>query len=412
MLALKGLPTGVRPRIGEVAERLQIQHHNAVELVNRLSTGGYVQRRRSGPDLREVLLSLTAKGEKVLRELSVHHKAELRTRACVGGSITPRNWHDARGAEHWKAAPQMEKENRLKMSEPQDQSTATADNSESRHLSATGVVSTESTPEMAEPARFRLVLVSFLGAGTGLIAGFVAYGLYRLIGLLTNVVFFHRWSANFASARLHTLGPWVIVTPVIGGIIVGCMANTAHPRSKATGFRKRWKPVLVHRSRIQPRVAILKPISAAIAIGTGGPFGAEGPIIQTGGAMGSLVGQAFHSTAAERKVLLACGAAAACLATFNTPIAGVILAIELLLFEFKSRMEAGISPSQPNSAAGGHSEAVLGAGPMFMVSAMDFGIPRALPFYLPAVGGGLRAGCSRIQQIAVPGGRSVRETPD
>src|SRR5437762_7895261 len=94
--------------------------------------------------------------------------------------------------------------------------------------------------------------------------------------------------------------------------------------------------VLVNRSRIQPRVAILKPISAAIAIGTGGPFGAEGPIIQTGGALGSLVGQVLHTTAAERKVLLACGAAAGMSATFNTPIAGVILAIELLLFEFKS----------------------------------------------------------------------------
>ena len=95
--------------------------------------------------------------------------------------------------------------------------------------------------------------------------------------------------------------------------------------------------VLVNRSRIEPKVALLKPISAAIAIGTGGPFGAEGPIIQTGGALGSLVGQVLHTTAVERKVLLACGAAAGMSATFNTPIAGVILAIELLLFEFKSR---------------------------------------------------------------------------
>src|SRR5438067_12418474 len=95
--------------------------------------------------------------------------------------------------------------------------------------------------------------------------------------------------------------------------------------------------VLVNRSRIQPRVAILKPISAAIAIGTGGPFGAEGPIIQTGGAFGSLVGQAVQTTAAERKVLLACGAAAGMAATFSTPIAAVILAIELLLLEFQAR---------------------------------------------------------------------------
>ncbi len=138
--------------------------------------------------------------------------------------------------------------------------------------------------------------------------------------------------------------------------------------------------VLINRSRIQPRVAILKPISAAIAIGTGGPFGAEGPIIQTGGAVGSLVGQAFHTTAAERKVLLACGAAAGMSATFNTPIAGVILAIELLLFEFKSRSFIPLVIASTLATAV-HMQ-LLGAGPMFAVTAMDFGVPRALPFYL------------------------------
>src|SRR5437660_3355872 len=115
------------------------------------------------------------------------------------------------------------------------------------------------------------------------------------------------------------------------------MAKYGTPKIKGHGIPETMEAVLINRSRIAPRVAILKPISAAIAIGTGGPFGAEGPIIQTGGAIGSLVGQAFHTTTVERKVLLACGAAAGMSATFNTPIAGVILAIELLLFEFKSR---------------------------------------------------------------------------
>jgi H+/Cl- antiporter ClcA len=138
--------------------------------------------------------------------------------------------------------------------------------------------------------------------------------------------------------------------------------------------------VLFNSSRIQPRVAILKPISAAIAIGTGGPFGAEGPIIQTGGAVGSLVGQIFHTTGSERKVLLACGAAAGMSATFNTPIAGVILAIELLLFEFKSRSFIPLVIASTLATAM-HMQ-LLGAGPMFTVRAMDFGIPRALPFYL------------------------------
>src|SRR6202041_2881497 len=138
--------------------------------------------------------------------------------------------------------------------------------------------------------------------------------------------------------------------------------------------------VLTSRGRIEAKVAILKPISAAIAIGTGGPFGAEGPIIQTGGAVGSLIGQLFHTTASERKVLLACGAAAGMSATFNTPIAGVILAIELLLFEFKARSFIPLVIASTLAAAV-HMQ-LLGSGPMFSVAAMDFGIPHALPFYL------------------------------
>lgn len=231
-----------------------------------------------------------------------------------------------------------------------------------------------------EPAQFRLVLVSFLAGGIGLVAGAVAFLLYKLIGLFTNLFFFHRWDTAFVSARLNHLGPWVIITPVIGGIIVGVMAKYGTPKIKGHGIPEAMEAVLVNRSRIEPRVAILKPISAAIAIGTGGPFGAEGPIIQTGGAVGSLVGQVFHTTASERKVLLACGAAAGMSATFNTPIAGVILAIELLLFEFKSRSFIPLVIASTLATAVHMS--LLGAGPMFSVASMDFGIPRALPFYL------------------------------
>lgn len=230
------------------------------------------------------------------------------------------------------------------------------------------------------PAQFRIVLVSFLSGAIGLIAGVVAFLLYKLIGLFTNLFFYHRWDATFTSARLNHLGPWVIITPVIGGIIVGFMAKYGTSKIKGHGIPEAMEAVLVNRSRIQPRVAILKPISAAIAIGTGGPFGAEGPIIQTGGAVGSLVGQVFHTTASERKVLLACGAAAGMSATFNTPIAGVILAIELLLFEFKSRSFIPLVIASTLATAV-HMQ-LLGAGPMFSVAAMDFGIPRALPFYL------------------------------
>jgi chloride channel protein, CIC family len=230
------------------------------------------------------------------------------------------------------------------------------------------------------PPAFRLLLISLLSAAIGLVAGVVAFALYKLIGLFTNLFFFHRWSADFASAQHNHLGWMVIVTPVIGGLIVGVMAKYGTSKIKGHGIPEAMEAVLFNRSRIAPRVAILKPISAAIAIGTGGPFGAEGPIIQTGGAIGSLVGQAFHTTAVERKVLLACGAAAGMSATFNTPIAGVILAIELLLFEFKSRSFIPLVIASTLATAV-HMQ-LLGSGPMFQVNPMDFAIPRGLPFYL------------------------------
>jgi H+/Cl- antiporter ClcA len=239
---------------------------------------------------------------------------------------------------------------------------------------------TESTDSSLPPAEFRIVLMSFLSAAIGLVAGLVAYALYKLIGLFTNLAFFHRWSTSFVSVGSHHLGAWVILVPVIGGLIVGVMAKYGTPKIKGHGIPEAMEAVLVNRSRIAPRVALLKPISAAIAIGTGGPFGAEGPIIQTGGALGSLVGQVLHTTAVERKVLLACGAAAGMSATFNTPIAGVILAIELLLFEFKSRSFIPLVIASTLATAV-HMQ-LLGPGPMFQVAAMDFGIPKALPFYL------------------------------
>jgi chloride channel protein, CIC family len=232
----------------------------------------------------------------------------------------------------------------------------------------------------ASPAPFRMLLVSILSAAIGLVAGVVAFALYKLIGLFTNLFFFHRWSTDFSSAQHNQLGWLVIVVPVIGGLIVGIMAKYGTSKIKGHGIPEAMEAVLFNRSRIAPRVAILKPISAAIAIGTGGPFGAEGPIIQTGGAIGSLVGQAFHTTAVERKVLLACGAAAGMSATFNTPIAGVILAIELLLFEFKSRSFIPLVIASTLATAV-HMQ-LLGMGPMFRVSPMDFAIPRGLPFYL------------------------------
>ena len=245
-------------------------------------------------------------------------------------------------------------------------------------ISATGAQVADVT--LAQPVHFRMVLVSFLAGGIGLVAGIVAFILYKLIGLFTNIFFYHRFVTDFVSARENHLGIWVILIPVIGGLAVGVMAKYGTSKIKGHGIPEAMEAVLVNRSRIAPRVALLKPISAAIAIGTGGPFGAEGPIIQTGGALGSLVGQVLHTTASERKTLLACGAAAGMSATFNTPIAGVILAIELLLFEFKARSFIPLVIASTLATAV-HMQ-LLGVGPMFKVTAMDFGIPHALPYYL------------------------------
>lgn len=240
--------------------------------------------------------------------------------------------------------------------------------------------SSSSADFVPAPVGFRLGYISVLGAGVGALAGVVAFLLYNLIGLFTNLAFYHVWSFHFRSPADNQLGPWVIVIPAIGGIAVGFLAKYGSPKIKGHGIPEAMEAVLTSKSRIEAKVAILKPISAAIAIGTGGPFGAEGPIIQTGGALGSLIGQIVSTTASERKVLLACGAGAGMAATFNTPIAGVILAIELLLFEFRGR--SFIPLVIATTIATSIRQLLLGTGTMFRVLPLDFGIPRALPYYL------------------------------
>ena len=165
----------------------------------------------------------------------------------------------------------------------------------------------------------------------------VASGLIKLIRLVTNLAFYHRFSLTFMSPADNQLGLAVIVVPAIGGIIIGLMARYGSKAIRGHGIPEAMEQVLQNQSRIAPNVTILKPLSAAISIGTGGPFGAEGPIIATGGALGSLFGQIFSTTANERKTLLAAGAAAGMAAIFGTPVAAVLLAVELLLFEFDAR---------------------------------------------------------------------------
>jgi CIC family chloride channel protein len=171
----------------------------------------------------------------------------------------------------------------------------------------------------------------------GLVAGLVAEALLQLIYFFTNLFFYGKLSFAVTSPAHHHLGAWVILIPPIGGFLVGLMIYYWEPTLKGHGIPEAMESVLFGHSRMRIRVAILKPIATALAIGTGGPFGAEGPIIQTGGALGSLFGQAIGLSPYYRRVLLASGAAGGMAATFTAPLAGILVAIELLLFELRAR---------------------------------------------------------------------------
>jgi chloride channel protein, CIC family len=232
----------------------------------------------------------------------------------------------------------------------------------------------------SQAATYRLAFVSVLAAGIGVLVGFIAYALYSLIGLFTNLAFYHQWSFHFRSPRNSPLGWSMILIPVAGGVLIGLMAKYGSEKIRGHGIPEAMEAVLTSRSRIEAKVAFLKPLSAAIGIGTGGPFGAEGPIIQTGGAFGSLVGQFISTTAAERKVMLACGGGAGLAATFNAPITGVLLALELLLFEFRTR--SFIPVVIASTMAVGVRRLLFGGGPMFAIGAVDYNFLPGLPYYV------------------------------
>jgi H+/Cl- antiporter ClcA len=246
-------------------------------------------------------------------------------------------------------------------------------------------------PSAAVPkAEFRLLRISILAAFIGIIAGVCAFVLLKLIALLTHLFFYQEWGWSLPSITENPLGWWLPLLPAAGGLVVGLMSQGA-PQIQGHGIPEAMEAVLFNRSRISPRIALLKPVSAALAIGTGGPFGAEGPIIQTGGAIGSLLGQLFQNTASERKVLLASGAAAGMAATFSTPIAAVIMAIELLLFEFKSR--SFIPLVIASTLATNVHFLMFGWGPLFKVDDVNFGLPDQLPYY---AGLGILAGGAAV----------------
>lgn len=226
----------------------------------------------------------------------------------------------------------------------------------------------------------RSLLISLIAIGIGLTAALVAHLLVHLIGLITNLSFYGRWSTEFVSPADNHLGLLVIIVPVIGGLIVGLMARFGSKAIRGHGIPEAMEQVLTNQSRIPARVTLLKPLSAAVAIGTGGPFGAEGPIIATGGALGSLVGQLMSITAAERKTLLAAGAAAGMAATFGSPVSAVILAVELLLFEFRPRSLIPVALASASATA--IRILFVGAAPVFEMTGLTHPAGAALVLYL------------------------------
>ena len=222
----------------------------------------------------------------------------------------------------------------------------------------------------------RVWLISGLAIIVGVGGAALAVILLRAIALATNLFYYHRFSLAMVGPAGSPLGYWMVLVPVVGGIIVGIMARYGSDKIRGHGIPEAIEAILLNGARVEPRIAILKPISAAIAIGSGGPFGAEGPIIMTGGAFGSLLAQWVKLTDAERTTLLVAGAAAGMSATFAAPFAAVLLAVELLLFEWRPRSLVPVAFASVTAAV--LRVIWLGAGPLFPLSTTA--IPGGLRF--------------------------------
>ncbi|MCJ2140563.1 chloride channel protein [Methylobacterium sp. E-066] len=224
----------------------------------------------------------------------------------------------------------------------------------------------------------RVLMLAGLAVITGTAASGTAWILLALIGLVTNAVWYGHFDTALTSLAGAAPGPRMVAIPVIGALIVGAMARYGSEKIRGHGIPEAMEAILISGSRMSPKVAVLKPVSSAVAIGTGGPFGAEGPIIVTGGAVGSLFAQFFHLSAAERKTLLVAGAAAGMTAIFGTPVAAVLLAVEVLLFEWRPRSLVPVAVGAVTAAC--WRPALFEAGPLF-----PFTDNPALPWWgLPA----------------------------
>jgi len=229
-----------------------------------------------------------------------------------------------------------------------------------------GVNKQERNDELGDfTTTWRVVPISLLATVIGMVCAFVALALLRLIGLFTNLFYFGRWNTAMVSPVGNHLGVYSVLVPIAGALIIGVMARYGSERIRGHGIPEAIESILLNGSRIEPKIAILKPFSSAISIGSGGPFGAEGPIIMTGGAVGSMIAQLFHLTSAERKTLLVAGAAGGMSATFAAPVAAVLLAVELLLFEWKPRSLIPVALASAVAAVA--RRYLLGVGPLFRV---------------------------------------------
>jgi chloride channel protein, CIC family len=209
----------------------------------------------------------------------------------------------------------------------------------------------------------RVLWISVLAIAIGLISAEVAFALLKLIGLFTNLFFYQRWSTALVSPAGNHLGAWEVLVPIVGALMIGLMARYGSERIRGHGIPEAIEAILINGSKVEPKVALLKPLSSAISIGSGGPFGAEGPIIITGGAVGSMIAQLFHLSSVERKTLLVAGAAGGMSATFAAPVAAVLLAVELLLFEWKPRSLIPVALASVTADVA--RRYLLGLGPLF-----------------------------------------------
>ena len=229
---------------------------------------------------------------------------------------------------------------------------------------APALATVEAPPDYS-PVDRRVITIAAIAVLVGIGAALLASVLIRLIGLITSLAYYGHASTAFVTPGTERLGAWSILVPLVGAFVVGIMARYGAAAIRGHGIPEVMERVLYARSRIAPRIMFLKPLSAAIAIGTGGPFGAEGPIIATGGALGSIVGQVVRVTADERKTLLSAGAAAGMAATFGSPVSAVLLAVELLLFEYRPR--SVIPVALATAVATGVRAVLMGSGPVFKI---------------------------------------------